>query len=238
VTMPVLLSSPRRAEDVCAQLEALGCLDKSDNIEYLLLGDLADALQAHMPGDGEILDRARACVSELNARAGREKYALLVRERTLLRADGVWMGRDRKRGALMDLNRLLLGREGAEAAFGVEGRACGRLKGRFRYVITLDADTRALPDDLRRLIGDGHILVDDTQAAFTGHGDGHAGVGDGIHRSGHQRDVQLDHGGQLDGHVNVLGQNLAAGRHQQHIVKSQTFAHNLLKHGMILLHKS
>ena len=61
-----------------------------------------------MPGDGEILDRARACVSAMNARAGREKYALLVRGRTLLAADGVWMGRDRKRGALMDLNRLLL----------------------------------------------------------------------------------------------------------------------------------
>ena len=153
VTMPVLLSSSRRAEDVCAQLEALGCLEKSDNIEYLLLGDLADAPRAHMPEDGEILDRARACVAEMNARAGREKYALLVRGRTLLRADGVWMGRDRKRGALMDLNRLLLGREGAAAAFGAEGHACDRLKGRFVYVITLDADTRALPDDLRRLIG-------------------------------------------------------------------------------------
>ena len=153
VTMPVLLSSSRRAEDACAQLETLGCLEKSDNIEYLLLGDLADAPQAHMPEDGEILDRARACVSELNARAGREKYALLVRGRTLLRADGVWMGRDRKRGALMDLNRLLLDQEGAEAAFGAEGRACDRLKGRFVYVITLDADTRALPGDLRRLIG-------------------------------------------------------------------------------------
>ena len=153
VTMPVLLSSSRRAEDVSAQLEALGCLEKSDNIEYLLLGDLADAPRAHMPGDGEILDRARARVAELNARAGREKYTLLVRGRTLLSADGVWMGRDRKRGALMDLNRLLLGREGAEAAFDAEGRACDRLKGRFDYVITLDADTRALPDDLRRLIG-------------------------------------------------------------------------------------
>ena len=153
VTMPVLLSSSRRAEEVCAQLEALGCLEKSDNIEYLLLGDLADAPEARMPGDGEILDRACACVSEMNTRAGREKYALLVRGRTLLRADGVWMGRDRKRGALLDLNRLLLDREGAEAAFSAEGRACDRLKGRFNYVITLDADTRALPDDLRRLIG-------------------------------------------------------------------------------------
>ncbi|MBR2796588.1 MAG: hypothetical protein IKE17_02430 [Clostridia bacterium] len=151
VTMPVLLSSPRRAEDICAQLEALGCLEASDNIEYLLLGDLADAPEREMPGDGAILDRARACVDAMNARAGRQKYALLVRERTLLAADGMWMGKDRKRGALMAVNRLLLG--GDASPFGAEGGDCERLKGRFKYVITLDADTRALPEDLRRLIG-------------------------------------------------------------------------------------
>jgi len=153
VTMPVLLSSPRRVEAVCAQLEALGCLETNESIEYLLLGDLADAPRRDMPGDGDILAAARRCVAAMNERAGREKYALLVRGRTLLEADGVWMGRDRKRGALMDLNRLLLGRKGAEAAFAAEGGACGRLKGRFSFVLTLDADTRALPGELRRLIG-------------------------------------------------------------------------------------
>ena len=153
VTMPVLMSSPKRVEDVCAQLEALGCLEMSTNIAFLLLGDLADAPEGDMPGDGDILERARNCIDAMNARAGWAKYALLVRGRTLLRADGVWIGRDRKRGALMDLNQLLLDREGAESAFAVEGSACARLKGRFRYVITLDADTRALPDDLRQLIG-------------------------------------------------------------------------------------
>ena len=151
VTMPVLLSSPRRAVEVCARLEALGCLEASENIEYLLLGDLADARGRDMPGDGAILEKARACVAAMNARAGREKYALLVRQRTLLAADGVWMGKDRKRGALMALNRLLLDVDAS--AFGAEGDACQRLKGRFRYVVTLDADTRALPEDLRRLIG-------------------------------------------------------------------------------------
>ena len=73
--------------------------------------------------------------------------------RALLAADGRWMGRDRKRGALMDLNRLLLGEPGAEEAFAAEGSACGRLKGRFILVVTLDADTRLLPGDLRALIG-------------------------------------------------------------------------------------
>ena len=153
VTMPVLLSSPKRAEEICARLEALGCLEADESIEYLLLGDLEDAPRRDMPGDGDILARARECIRGMNARAGREKYAVLCRGRTLLAADNVWMGRDRKRGALMDLNRLLLGREGSEAAFSAEGDACGRLKGRFRCVITLDADTRALPGDLRRLIG-------------------------------------------------------------------------------------
>ena len=56
------------------------------------------------------------------------------------------MGRDRKRGALMDLNRLLLGEAGAEDAFAAEGAACAALRaGRFAYVVTLDADTRMLP---------------------------------------------------------------------------------------------
>lgn len=153
VTMPVLLSSPKRAGDACAELEALGCLEADENIEYLLLGDFADAPRRDMHDDGAILDRARNCIDAMNARAGRAKYALLCRGRMRLAADGVWMGRDRKRGALMDLNRLLLGREGSERAFSAEGGACARLKGHFDYVITLDSGTRALPDDLCRLIG-------------------------------------------------------------------------------------
>ena len=153
VVMPVLLSSPKRAEDVLSQLEALGCLEADENIEYLLLGDFADAPRRDMPGDGAILEAARSAIAAMNARAGREKYAYLHRDRVPLAVDGVWMGRDRKRGALTDLNRLLLGEVGAEAAFGAEGAACGRLAGRFRYVLTLDADTRLLPDAVRRLIG-------------------------------------------------------------------------------------
>lgn len=153
VTMPVLLSSEARVDAVCDQLEALGCLEPDPNIEYLLLGDFADAPRRDMPGDEAILNRARARIAAMNARAGREKYALLHRQRAPLAADGIWMGRDRKRGALMALNRLLLGEDGAESAFAAEGTACARLRGRFRYVLTLDADTRLLPEDVRRLIG-------------------------------------------------------------------------------------
>ncbi len=42
------------------------------------------------------------------------------------------------------------------------------------------------------LCADGHILVDDADAALTGDGDGHAVLGDGIHGGAHQRDIQRE----------------------------------------------
>ena len=150
--------------------------------------------------------------------------------------DGAIVIRDKAQIAVgQDAHQLavLTDRHAGDAITGHEVfRILDQVMGREEERIGDHAVLRALDlIDVRSLIGDGHVLVDDTQAALTRHSNGHAGIGDGIHRGGHQRDVQLDHGGELDGHVNVLGQNLAAGGHQQHIVKSKTFAHNLLKHG-------
>ena len=153
VVMPALLSSPKRAAEVCAKLEALGCLERDENIRYLLLGDFADAEAEHADGDEAVAQAARREIARMNDRAGEEKYFYLHRGRELLKADEKWMGRDRKRGALMALNRLLLGEEGAQEAFSVESCAAEKLRGRYRYVLTADCDTRFLPDAARRLIG-------------------------------------------------------------------------------------
>ena len=153
VVMPVLLSSAERAKEICDQFEALGCLESDENIRYLILGDFADADSQHMPGDEEILGCVRKRIAEMNKRAGRERFCYLHRQRQLLEIDNRWMGRDRKRGALTDLNRLLLNKPDAEDAFRMENSACDVLKKRFRYVLTLDADTRFLPGTVQRLIG-------------------------------------------------------------------------------------
>jgi hypothetical protein len=60
---------------------------------------------------------------------------------------GVWMGWERKRGKLTELNRLLRG--ATDTSFMA---ACAVPTG-VRFVITLDADTRLLRDTVRRLIG-------------------------------------------------------------------------------------
>lgn len=150
IVTPVLLTDVSRAEAACDNLEALGCLEDDPNLACLLLGDFADADRQALPEDDAIVRRARERIAEMNRRAGREKYYYLHRPRTLLEPDGRYMGRDRKRGALMDLNRVLLG---GESDFGIEGAACAALRGRYAFVITLDADTRMLPGTVHRLVG-------------------------------------------------------------------------------------
>ena len=41
--------------------------------------------------------------------------------------------------------------------------------------------------DFAGLLLDGEVAMDDAEAALLGHGDGHARLGDGVHRGGEQR---------------------------------------------------
>ncbi|MND77944.1 hypothetical protein D3C80_696470 [compost metagenome] len=55
------------------------------------------------------------------------------------------------------------------------------------------------------LLLDGHVLVDDADAAFLSHGNGQAGFGHGIHGSGNQRNIQLDATGQTGLETDFIG---------------------------------
>ena len=151
VAIPALLTSPERARRMCAQLETLGCLETDENLDFVLLGDFADAKTHTCDTDMAILSAARDGIARLNAAAGREKYFFLHRERRFVPADGIYRGEERKRGALMALCRVATGRRRGE--FTAEGRAEQTIFGRYRYVVTLDADTAMLPGTAHALVG-------------------------------------------------------------------------------------
>lgn len=147
VVIPALLSSAERACELVHQLEAMAALE-SDGLDFLLLGDYADSARAREPDDAMISDAARIETERANARAGKQRFYYLQREREFNDRHDRFMGHERKRGALMALNRLLLG---GESAF--TGDVPRELAGRYTFVITLDADTRVPPGALKRLIG-------------------------------------------------------------------------------------
>ncbi len=135
VVVPTLLTSQEGIEDLLATLEVHFLGNDSAEIYFAAVTDWADSATEHADDDEDLLQSARSGVRDLNARYG-DRFFLFHRERRYNPAEGVWMGWERKRGKLHELNRLLRG--GKDTSYTtVEGR----LPGPFRYVITLDSDT-------------------------------------------------------------------------------------------------
>lgn len=142
VVVPALLESAEQAAALCAGLEVRYLANRDPQLRFCLLGDFADAPQASMFEDAALLEGARAAIAALNARyadGGAGPFLLLQRARTWSDTEGAWIGRERRRGQLADLNALLRG--GAREPFAlVEGSVDGL--DRVRYVIALDAGTQ------------------------------------------------------------------------------------------------
>ncbi len=71
------------------------------------------------------------------------------------------------------------------------------------------------------LLADGHIFMDHTDAALTGQGDGHAGLGYRVHGRAHHRDIQGDLFGQPGVQIHVCRKHIALRRDEQHVVKGE-----------------
>ena len=152
VVVPVLLGSVAEVERLLSHLEvqALGNLDPY--IHFALLSDFKDARTLTVAGDDEILSAAVSGVEALNRRhaaEGNDRFYLFHRARRWNPKQGVFMGWERKRGKLEELNLRL--RSDDESAFAVEIGELSILPS-VRYVLTLDADTRLPRDAARTLI--------------------------------------------------------------------------------------
>ena len=152
VVVPCLLGSKSEVNELVSALEVRYLANRDTNLYFALLADFNDAPQREMPGDAELLREAREEIEALNRKhdpQDRSRFCLFIRDREWNLCEQLWMGRERKRGKLVDLNRFL------------RGRACGTLRlcvgaeaelRRVKYVITLDADTDLPPQSATQLV--------------------------------------------------------------------------------------
>ena len=85
--------------------------------------------------------------------------------------------------------------------------------------------------DFGGLAVDGHVLVDDADAAFLRHGDGEARLGDRVHGGGHQRKVEPDVAREARAEVDFARQDFRVGRHQKNVVEGQRFFEDSQRRG-------
>ncbi|HVP29069.1 MAG TPA: glucoamylase family protein [Myxococcota bacterium] len=155
VVVPTLLTSREELEGQLEALEVHSLASPDDDLRFVLLSDWVDADAERVPGDDALLDAAVDGIARLNRRHGPardgDRFLLLHRRRVFSASEGRWIGWERKRGKLHELNRLLRGADDT-TFLPVGGRPCTVPPG-VRYVITLDADTRLPRGVARRLVG-------------------------------------------------------------------------------------
>jgi len=156
VAVPTLLTDEADLLEQVERLEVHYLSGTGGDIAFALLADGVDAAQAVLPGDAALLAVAREAIERLNLRHGPApdegpRFFLLHRHRLFNAGENRWMGWERKRGKLHELNRLLRG--ATDTSFAPVGGEPPSVPAGVRYVITLDADTRLPRDAALRLIG-------------------------------------------------------------------------------------
>lgn len=147
VVVPTMITSADGVEEIVTGLETHFLGNDNGEIYFGAVTDWADSPTEHREGDEELLAAAVAGIRGLNERYG-HRFFLFHRSRRFNPAEGVWMGWERKRGKLEELNRLLRGAKDT-SFIAVEGH----LPGPFRYIITLDSDTLLPRTSAKKLIG-------------------------------------------------------------------------------------
>ena len=155
IAVPTLLTTMVALKGQIESLAIHHLASPGGDLHFALLSDWIDADTEQTDGDQTLLDAAKEGIQSLNQRfapaLGGDRFLLLHRRRVWNQSERKWMGWERKRGKLHELNRLLRG--ATDTTFLAPNGHPPPVPKDVRYVVTLDSDTRLPRDTVHRLIG-------------------------------------------------------------------------------------
>ena len=157
VGVPVLLTDVAEVDGLLESMEIRFLANRDPSLAFILVSDFRDAPRERMEGDDALLARAVDGINALNAKyatgapapSSSGPFFLFHRARRLNPREGVWMGWERKRGKLEELNAAI---RGDASSFGTIVGEPAQLRD-VKYVIVLDSDTDLPRDSAQQLVG-------------------------------------------------------------------------------------
>ena len=157
VVVPTMLDSEAGVAGLIEALEVRFLANRDFQLQFGLLTDFLDHSSEKAEGDEALLQAASQGIASLNAKYTNaadgtfveSRFFLFHRSRRWNPHEGVWMGHERKRGKLGELNALL---RGGSNGFATVVGDVSQLQG-VRYIITLDTDTQLPRDAAWKLVG-------------------------------------------------------------------------------------
>ncbi|MBN1445162.1 MAG: cyclic beta 1-2 glucan synthetase [Candidatus Omnitrophica bacterium] len=152
VIIPTLLLGLKEIDNLLRQMEIRYMGNRDSHLHFALVTDFCDAPRESMPDDERLLAAAVEGINALNEKYSQERtdiFFLFHRPRRYNPQERAWMGRERKRGKIEDINSFLRGKEG-NAFSSIAGDT--RMLKRVKYVLTLDTDTQLPNGSARQLV--------------------------------------------------------------------------------------
>ena len=152
VVIPTIISNTKKIKEMFDTLESFYLVNKTDNLYFTLLGDVKASDTEVMDFDEDVSRYGEEYAKELNAKYKKDLFYFVYRKRLWNEHENEYLGYERKRGALIQFNKILLGEKiDEEKYFNVN--MLHRNKLGIKYVITLDADTKLVLNSALNLVG-------------------------------------------------------------------------------------
>lgn len=150
IVVPTLLTDEKNAVKAAEKLELHGIAANSDNVYCVLLGDWSDSHEERDGREASIVELVEERVQQLNQKYGAKRFFYFQRDRMFNEKQGMYMGWERKRGAVVQFNHSL--QSGDFSDFSHVSEDAQILVGS-RFIMTLDADTRLPFGSLAKIVG-------------------------------------------------------------------------------------
>ncbi len=152
VVIPTIVGNTNKIKEMFDNLESFYLVNKTDNLYFTLLGDVKAADTKDTDYDEIIASYGEKYAKKLNEKYKKDLFYFIYRKRLWNPKENQFLGYERKRGALLQFNKILLGQEIDEDKY-FRVNMLHKNKLGIKYVITLDADTKLVLNSALNLVG-------------------------------------------------------------------------------------
>jgi len=153
IAMPTVINSTAKLDKMIKKMETTYLANRSQNMYYMLLGDCTSTDKEYIDLDEKVVKYGKKLIDDLNAKYPSEPklFNFLYRKRVYSESEGCYMGWERKRGALTELNLLLLGKLSKARIDNSMYLAHNEIPD-VKYLITIDEDTALSLNSAKELV--------------------------------------------------------------------------------------
>lgn len=154
VVIPTIVKSREKIDDMFSALEKYYLANKSENLYFTLLGDCSESKTQKTTYDDEIAIYGIKKSNELNSKYNQKIFSFVYRKRIFSEGEDKYLGYERKRGALIHLNKLLLHKmTKSEYDDFIYVENVKEISSEIKFVITIDTDTELVLNTALSLTG-------------------------------------------------------------------------------------